>query len=201
MSMNKLASRFKLLASRKTLTQFNWPEARSSQLVAGNRGFTLLIAALISSVVLALGVSIFEIAIKQVTLSSIGRDSQFAFYAADTGAECALYWDIRHSVFGTSTPPDTVPHFQSGITDPKCDEQSLNVGPAALPTSYPYTRSFQFEPNGKCAQVQVEKCGTSDCDPDFPNIHTIIHADGYNTTCGVVDTSPRALQRSVELHY
>ena len=60
-------------------------------------GFTLLIAALVASVVLALGASIFDLAQKEVTLSSIGRDSQFAFYAADTAAECALYWDFRYS--------------------------------------------------------------------------------------------------------
>src|SRR3990167_4752401 len=66
----------------------------------GERGFTLLLAALVASIVLALGASIFGVAQKELTLSSIGRDSQFAFYAADTGAECALYWDFRHQAFG-----------------------------------------------------------------------------------------------------
>jgi predicted butyrate kinase (DUF1464 family) len=30
-----------------------------------------------------------------VILSTFGRDSQYAFYAADAGAECALYLDFR----------------------------------------------------------------------------------------------------------
>ena len=64
-------------------------------------GFTLLLAALVASIVLALGSSIFTIAKKQVTLSSLGRDSQFAFYAADTIAECALYYDVRFAAFVT----------------------------------------------------------------------------------------------------
>lgn len=82
-----------------------------------NRGFVLLLAALIASLSLGLGLAIVTIARKSVTLSSIGRDSQFAFYAADTGAECALYWDIRHNLFSTSSPP----------TDITCDAQTVSV--------------------------------------------------------------------------
>ena len=74
----------------------------------GEHGFTLLLAALISSIVLALGTSIFGIVQKELILSSIGRDSQHAFYAADSGAECALYWDIRHELFSGATPPDEI---------------------------------------------------------------------------------------------
>src|SRR3990167_2209689 len=68
-----------------------------------SRGFTLLLAALVSSIVLAVGAAIFGIAQKQVLLSAIGRDSQLAFYAADTAAECALYWDFRCNYFASST--------------------------------------------------------------------------------------------------
>src|SRR3989344_2099896 len=107
------------------------------------RGFTLLLAALVASISLALGTAIFGIAQKQLTLSAIGRDSQFAFYAADTIAECALYWDFRYGYFGTSTAPDFQPRFQSGITDPKCDGQSLEIQIANPPTNYPYTLTSQ----------------------------------------------------------
>ena len=55
------------------------------------KGFTLLLAALVASITLSLGAAIYSITLKQITLSSIGRDSQFAFYAADTLSECALY--------------------------------------------------------------------------------------------------------------
>ena len=162
-----------------------------------SRGFTILLAALISSVVLALGVSIFEIAIKQVSLSSMGKDSQFAFYAADTGAECALYWDVRWNYFATTTPASVTP------PQPKCAGLSLSVqGRPTAPIPDPYTMTFNFNPNGKCAQVRVTKCaGIGVCDPLNPQIHTIIHADGFNTTCETISTNQRALQRSVELHY
>lgn len=61
------------------------------------KGFTVLYAVLVSSLVLAIGVSIFNIAFKQLVLSSQVRESQFAFYAADSGLECALYWDFQYA--------------------------------------------------------------------------------------------------------
>lgn len=57
------------------------------------KGFSVLFATLIGSLVLAIGLAILSITIKQIKLSSAGRESQHAFYAADTGIECALYLD------------------------------------------------------------------------------------------------------------
>ena len=99
-----------------------------------SRGFTLLLAALVSSIVLSLGSSIFLIAQKQVILSSLSRDSQFAFYAADTGAECALYWDLRFNAFSTTTP----------ATAPVCDGKLLNAPAPAQGTPLPYTVAFNL---------------------------------------------------------
>ncbi len=151
-----------------------------------SRGFTLLLAALIASIVLAIGTSIFQLAQKSLLLSSVGRDSQFAFYAADTGAECALYWDVRFSYFGLTEP--------SGVT-PACDLQTLNA--IGRTGSYTQTMTFQFAPNGYCVNVSVEKS----LDSQTNAVRTVIHADGFSTVCASVDTSPRTLQRSVELHY
>src|SRR4051812_44341832 len=93
------------------------------------RGFTLLLAALTASIALSMGASIFLIAKKEVTLSSLGRDSQYAFYSADQAAECALYWDLRWNYFGTTTP--------SGfdINTLRCDGQCLvnNAGTCVEP--------------------------------------------------------------------
>jgi hypothetical protein len=84
--------------------------------VSSQRGFVILFAVLVSSILLSIGLGIFSITYKELLLSSSDRDSQVAFYAADTGTECALYWDVQHpdteeSIFGlvlaaTSTPPD-----------------------------------------------------------------------------------------------
>lgn len=153
------------------------------------RGFTLLLAALVASIVLSLGSSIFLIAKKQVTLSSLGRDSQFAFYAADTGAECALYWDIRHSAFGATAPANAT-----------CDGIPMTQTVASGDRSVaPYEIHFQMNlftsagGSGNCVDVYVSK--------NTSNPFTVIHADGYSTPCNLIDTSARALQRSVELQY
>ncbi len=57
------------------------------------KGFSVLFASLVGSLVLAIGLAILSITIKQITLSSAGRESQKAFYAADTGTEFALFLD------------------------------------------------------------------------------------------------------------
>jgi len=49
-------------------------------------GFTLLLAVLVASLLTSVGLAMASIAQKQLVLSSVGRDSQYAFYAADTGA-------------------------------------------------------------------------------------------------------------------
>lgn len=56
-------------------------------------GFSVLFASLIGSLVLSIGLAILSIALKQILLASAGRESQRAFYAADTGIECALFLD------------------------------------------------------------------------------------------------------------
>ncbi|HEY4522329.1 MAG TPA: hypothetical protein VJH91_01680 [Candidatus Paceibacterota bacterium] len=156
------------------------------------RGFTLLLAALVATIVLALASSIFTIAQKQLILSSIGRDSQFAFYAADTGAECALYYDMRFQRFPTSTPTATPQVI--------CDGNPATVQPVATEGTDVVT-IFETDlfvgsphsPGGYCVEVEVRK--------RTENPTTIIRADGYNVDCAQKDESPRALQRSVELTY
>lgn len=72
-------------------------------------GFTLLFAVLVSTLILAVGASMITIALKQLTLSSAGRESQFAFYAANTGLECALYWDLHPQVENDGSLKNTFP--------------------------------------------------------------------------------------------
>lgn len=165
-----------------------------------SRGFTLLLAALVASIVLSLGASVFSIAQKQVTLSSIGRDSQYAFYAADTAAECALYYDIRFQAFGSTTPAST-----AIVCDKASDGSDLTVNTTVTSNGTHATSTFAMDffsrnvvagtvsSTMNCAEVTIAK------NPTAP--HTVIHADGYSTSCAAVETSPRSLQRSVELRY
>ncbi len=159
------------------------------------RGFTLLLAALVAAIVLALGSSIFSIARKQVTLSSLGRDSQFAFYAADTIIECALYYDVRFQTFPTSTAAAA-----SGTIT--CDGVVMTWTRTSATANSAVTTFtdtiFSLDENGSaqagnCASVTVYKNATAP--------YTVLHADGYSTPCATIQTSARALQRSIEIQY
>lgn len=69
-----------------------------------SHGFALLFAVLATSVLLAISASIWNIALREIVLSSYGRESQVAFYVADSAIECALYWDFRGTnAFATSS--------------------------------------------------------------------------------------------------
>jgi hypothetical protein len=160
--------------------------------IPSKRGFTLLLASLFAAIALSLGTSIYEIAQKEVTLSSIGRDSQFAFYAADTAAECALYWDSRFNYFSTTTPS----------TSASCDGKTLTV--SGRSNSYVPTSTMTFEIDlftdvspGYCADVSVQK----GVNPSTNAVQTLINANGYSVNCASIDTSQTALQRSVQLQY
>ncbi len=144
---------------------------------------------LIASIVLAIGTAVFTIAQKELMLSSIGRNSQFAFYAADTASECALYWDVRFAYFAATST-------YSG--SPTCDGQTLGATvTSGTRASGNFTMSFSYAPNGYCADVFVTKTLSTTTDA----VTSVIHADGYSTPCATIQTDPNALQRSVELHY
>jgi|SRR3989338_3738094 len=184
------------------------------------RGFTLLLAALVSSIVLAVGAAIFSIAQKQVALSVLGRDSQFAFYAADTAAECALYWDFRCNYFASSTADIKTTCVIPDPPGPLCDRQQMKpfLTDRNNPPSYPYTitsgkmnlfTDIDIVGSGDlCAQVSVTKCqgpidssGVCTTGPSTDPVRTLIHADGYSASCDSLETSTRVLQRTAEWRY
>ena len=143
-----------------------------------NEGFTLLVAVLVSGVLLAIGLAIFNITIKELLLSSSGRDSQFAFYSADSGTECALYWDQKGGGFSTSTA--------SAIS---CNGTNIsNVGGVGYDTAM----SFEFEVDGYCSIVSVTKSKT--------HPRTKIESKGYNTTCSNT-VNPRRIERAIRVTY
>lgn len=161
-----------------------------------NLGFVALFAILISSVVLTISFGLLNIALKEVILSSSGRESQFGFYAADTGAECALYFDIKGvspggSIFPTSTA-STMP--LSGFYS--CNNQDIistsinGAGWNVSANSSAATSTFWFYvvPEKSCTRVDVAKYGNS----------TKIDAYGYNT-CNFSD--PRVIERGIRVTY
>lgn len=58
-------------------------------------GFTLLFAVLISTLVVSISATITSIALRQTILSGTSKESQYAFYAANTALDCAQYLDTK----------------------------------------------------------------------------------------------------------
>lgn len=139
----------------------------------------MLFAVLTSSMLLSIGLSIFNLTLKELELSSSGRESQAAFYAADSGVECALYWDIIEDVFATSSQSGS---FPGGVS---CAGQPINNGNVNVVTFGNFaTTTFSFAPtntspipdNGTCTLVTVSKR----LDSGTGLIKTEIQSRGYN---------------------
>jgi len=60
-------------------------------------GITLYIAIIIASIVTFISFAVSNIGFQQLQLADLGQKSQHAFYAANSGVECALYWDTKVS--------------------------------------------------------------------------------------------------------
>lgn len=56
-------------------------------------GFVVLFAIIISSIVLSIALGVASIGFKQLIFTTSAKNSNDAFYAADSAAECALYYD------------------------------------------------------------------------------------------------------------
>lgn len=166
------------------------------------RGFTIFFAMLVGGLALSIGVAIFDLTVRELDLSSTATQSQYAIYAADTGAECALYWDIKctagacpsssgGSAFATSSssviPADGSNLLCNGVDTTAAGNRTvvrpLNAGAATT------TFTVTFLPQPYCVQVQVEKSGTP--------TQTVITSRGYNTCdTGALNRLERVLQVS-----
>lgn len=166
---------------------------RKKRNIHTHKGFTLLLASLISSILLAIAIFMINIAQKEIVLASVGRDSQYAFYAADSGAECALYWDFR-GAFNPAAPTRDVQcssqRVGEYISSISSDQNDFIVGGQG----YEIPSRMQFEQSNRCVKVEVVKEINGDV------ITTQIDSRGYNMPCSVT-SSPRLLERAVRITY
>lgn len=157
---------------------------------------------LVGSLALSVGVAIYDLTVRELDLSATATQSQYAIYAADTGAECALYWDFKctlgpctsggagKSAFATSSQSATP---LSGVL---CSGQ--DIAAAWVAAGYPQTNAsaatttftLTFSPQPYCATVTVTKWGTP--------LRTTVTSKGYNT-CEAGPTT--RLERVLQVTY
>jgi len=109
--------------------------------IKNNKGFIVLIAVMVTTIILTVGIGVLNLALREFILANVGRDSVKAFYAADTGVDCAFNYDIL------SADEPAKPYFASPLpifsesgsgynnpgegdnekTNIECNKQDLNV--------------------------------------------------------------------------
>jgi Tfp pilus assembly protein PilX len=168
-----------------------------SRICDSRRGMTLFISISIVSILLMIIYSLVSIVIKGTQFAATGRESQYAYYAAESGLECAIYWDTEADAFATSSGAVTIrcanQDRDNGLNKPNIVGTTTIVstriggGGDANPMSI-----FHIGYGGPCAIVTVLKYYSG------PDLITHIKSRGYNT-CNT--SSSRRLERGVEAKY
>jgi hypothetical protein len=166
--------------------------------VRREKGFALLVAVLISSVVLAVGLSMLNITLKQYIFSGIGRESEIAFYAADAGMECALYWDAssQGGIFDLGV---------GGATNFACMGQT-QTAPAGGTSGDSKEFQYDWQTSGQavCTKISITKYLGPDSAPnqtcDTGAVCSQLESRGYNRPCSQLN-SPRVVERALRANY
>jgi len=161
-----------------------------------NSGFVLLYAVLVSGIILSVGLSLMNLITKQITLSSIGRNSQFAYYAADAGKRCAFYWYASYyPVFGAPAngemveaselrlPIELFKAVEGGGIKIYCEGKDIAVAQEKSDDNLTLTSKFNLDVNAgdqiSCVLVEVER----KMDQATEEVNTKITSRGYNSAC------------------
>lgn len=146
------------------------------------RGFTLLIAVVLSSVIVSVSLALLDITYKQVTLASAAAQSQYAFYSADSALECALYFDQKSNAFDYYSPLGS-----SSITCAELPIQDYVTSQSGGTVTTTFT--VPCAGGGSRGNVTVTKSSTG---------ATSIFANGYNS-CANDDV--RRIERGIKATY
>jgi len=128
-----------------------------------NKGFVILFAVTLSSIILAIALGVSNVALKEIKFGTSAKDTNEAFFAADTGAEYVLNEDKKGSyplaqvysvtfsnlgINGQSCAKATIDKtsdlvttviskgYNSGGNDPSCVSTSLNRIEREIKISY-----------------------------------------------------------------
>ncbi len=181
-------------------------------------GFVILFAVLASTLILAMAVSIFNVAYKEQVLSISSKQSSYADAGADMGLECVMYNDIKKQVFPDPNFVDAgtgATNWQAGIN---CADvvhtvtQGLNQYQFSVEIDtgegYGVLVSQSARNHPGCAKVFIDKkeVATSSAIGEYI---THIVSRGYNISCSDVNDlanntgtiNPHIVERRSEVRY
>ncbi|MCC7160333.1 hypothetical protein IT399_01220 [Candidatus Nomurabacteria bacterium] len=149
-----------------------------------NSGFVILFAVTVSAILLAIAIGVANVALKEIKFGTSAKDTNEAFFAADAGAECALYND-KASV-NLFVDPNSPVIICAGVRI-GANEDETNLWSFVIPGL--------GENNRGCAIVTVDK-------RSLVMPQTTIISKGYNVgdeNCASVD--PNRVERQIEVSY
>ncbi|MCA9366804.1 hypothetical protein KC887_00890 [Candidatus Kaiserbacteria bacterium] len=115
-------------------------------------GFALLITLIVVGVVLSVGLSILDLSIKQINLSTASRDSELAFHASSAGVECARYW--RRAASSTMEAMAPVNFECFGLTNSNVSPTIVSSGISGVGDVLHYDYQFTWGANNdRCTEV------------------------------------------------
>ena len=179
--------------------------SRSTSNGMKNRGFAMLFTVVIISAVSIITAGLTNAIYKQIVLSSLARDSQTAFYQADTASDCALYADLvvntlgNHPEYFNNTNTNGQPWLcgnPNDVTD--------NLIIKFIPNPDPSIINYTIEPTptivsdgGPCFKIDVVKTPGTDINGNAI-LNVVVKARGYNL-CDM--NNSRTVEREIETDY
>ena len=153
-----------------------------------SRGFVILFAVTLSAIFLAIALGLSNIALKELKFSTSAKDTNDAFFAADTGVECGLYYD---KLGNFPIPSGSNPSINCAGSNITVDEFPTSFWTFTVPGLGP-----DSSPQG-CAVVTVDKTFTYPGDED----KVVITSKGYNNGSPACTSSSNTVERQLELRY
>lgn len=151
-----------------------------------NKGFVILFAVTLSVILLSIALGVANIALREIKFGTSAKDTNEAFFAADTGAECALINDKSTANVFVDGP---------SIGTPKeCNSSPLVI---TSPTSlfWTLTVSGLGSAGQACAKVTVDKTIAG---------KTSVIAKGYNNggdAPGICIKGLNTVERELDVNY
>ena len=176
------------------------------------KGFALLLAVIVSSVVMSVGLSMLNITLKQLSLGSNTRGSEIAFQVANAGMECLQYnyntlindsdfttsdgQSVSFSCFGDT---DIVSDAQSGDSEIQQFNPEFDWNTAGASSDY----CVEFEVHvinatgGAVSQSFPDRGITENC--ALGDICTAAFSRGHNKDCSAIGNGVTAVQRELTI--
>ena len=150
-------------------------------------GFVILFAVTLSALLLSIALGISNITLREIKFGTSARDTNDAFFAADTGIECAFYYDRAYPNKAFLNPTDVSTMTCAGI--------SFTTPTPSPPNFCSFIVSGLGSGGQACTKVTVDK--TLSLHPT----KFIITSSGYNNGGSTCTPLSNTVERQIESRF